>query len=123
MSSTEVRPKGGPGAGGAARPLVDCTPLFSLAAGAAGARVRRASGAAGGGDPRAAGGSCAPAAGVVAPRPEAAHESARPSLRRPASHPDFIRSSSASTGTGRGVPANSNRTTPAPDAGSKEESR
>jgi len=69
MSSTEVRPKGGP-AQGAVQPLVDCTPLFSLAAGAAGVRVRRASGAAGGGDPRAAGGSCTPAAGVVARRPE-----------------------------------------------------
>jgi hypothetical protein len=120
MSATEVRPKGGPGPTAPA-PLVDCTPLFSLAAGAADARVRRAPGAVGGGDLRAAGGSCAPTAGVAPLRPQHAHGSARLSPRRPGDHPDLVRSSSASTGTGRGLPAHGNRTTPAPDAGPKEE--
>lgn len=103
MSSTEVRPKAGPAASGAVRPFVDCTPLFSLAAGAAGARVRRASGAVAGGDPRAAGGSCAPAAGVARPRPSRRsaratelhprRSSARrglPALSGPHSHPNAL---------------------------------
>jgi hypothetical protein len=68
MSPTKVRPAGGTGTS-CPVPSADCTPLFSLAAGAAGASVRRASGAAGGGDPRAAGGPCTPAAGVVPRRP------------------------------------------------------
>jgi hypothetical protein len=69
MSPTKVRPTGRPGAHGPAPSIADCTPLLSLAAGAAGAPVRRASGAAGGGDPRAAGGPCTPEARVVPRRP------------------------------------------------------
>jgi hypothetical protein len=69
MSPTKVRPMGGPGEHRPAPPLAHCTPLFSLAAGAAGAPVRRASGAAAGGDPRAAGGTCSPEAGVAPCRP------------------------------------------------------
>lgn len=69
MSPTKVRPTGDAGARCAALSLADCTPLFSLAAGAAGSCVRRESGAASGGDPRAVGGPCTPAAGIVPRRP------------------------------------------------------
>jgi hypothetical protein len=110
MSSTEVRPKGGPRPS-AAPPLENCTPLFSLAAGAAGARVRRASGAVGGGDLRAAGGPCAPAAGVAPHRPSA-HASRVTEL-----HPRPVT-------TRRGLPAlsgpHSHPNAPAPEAGQEE---
>jgi hypothetical protein len=109
MSSTEVRTKGGP-AQGAVPPLEDCTPLFSLAAGAAGARVRRASGAAGGGDLRAAGGSCTLAAGVAPRRP------------RPRAFQANQLHLSADAGIGRAAPALSHQpTAPAGEAARGQE--
>lgn len=68
MSLIRVRPMAGLGAVRAAA-LADCTQLLSLAAGAAGAPVLEASGAVGGGDLRAAGGSCTPAVRVAPRRP------------------------------------------------------
>lgn len=114
MSSTEVPPMRVPGAERLAAPLAHCATLLSLAAGAAGARVRRAPGAAHGGDPHAAGGASAPAAGV-APR--------RPSPRvRPATelHPHHSRSARGASVCPDPAPHSD---TPALAAGGKEENQ
>jgi hypothetical protein len=102
MRSSRVKPTGGGARGGLGARGNHCTPLLSLAAGAAGARPVRASGAAGG-DPRAAGGICSPAAGVVASRPQPLALAATPPPRRTDLHPP------ADAGTGREIPAPSHQ--------------
>jgi len=74
MTSTKAQPTGVAGAKVPATPLADCTPLLSLAVGAAGVRRPWAPGAVGGGDRCAAGGTCAPTA-TVAPRRPTSHAS------------------------------------------------
>jgi hypothetical protein len=103
-----------------------CATRFSLARGATGAAPCKAPVGGGVGGPRAVRGSCAPAAGAVAPRPmpEPPRDFPRPPLRRESElRHDVIRFSCASTGTGRGLPVHSYPYGPAREAGHKEENR
>jgi hypothetical protein len=69
----------------------DRVPLFSLADGAAGVRVRRAPAGGCDGADRAAGGPCAPTAAPVVPCPEAPRDFPRPPLQATDLHTDVIR--------------------------------
>jgi hypothetical protein len=113
-----------PGHAAAASAYDDCTPLFSLAAGAADVRVRRTTAGGRDGSHPALGGPCDPTTAAVAPDPESPRNLPGSSPRSTDLRPDLVRLSLASAGTRRGVPASATQiTAPAQEAGGKEENR